>query len=571
MRKLWILPLMAVLLVAMLVSAQDAVNLGDTIEDELTAENPRHTYTLTAEAGTSLMLRLESRDFDAYLLLLDSEGNVVAEDDDSGGQLNAELAYTVDASGEYTVVATSVREHASEGAFFASGSYTLTLEGDNAAPEATAEVTEEPSTIFERSDDTESQITGDIVPGGSVEGRLTASSPEQSYTFTAPAGEVITITLMSDDFDAYLNLLDNNGDVLAYDDDGAGDLNSRIGPYAIAAEGTYTIVATSYSGDATGSFTLYMETSNLETVVFGESVRGALDEETPLTAYQLTVEDGDTFVISLETDSYSTYVTVTDTNGTTLRETFGGSEVIGPFFAEEDGGYVITVSTYDTFTASSYTLTAEVITPEALTLNQSLSFEFPENGLRYFTFEATSGDVLNITVESGGTVDTQITLIGPDGLQMMSDDDGGVGFDPELLNIVLDQNGTYALLVQPYIAGDNGQIKLLVQDTGLPSLDEGAQVVRVSEKQFDGVVSFEGVAGERIALSARVLSTGQSDPFITVTQAGETLATNSIGQVERLTIEFTVPEDGVVRVRVEDFSFNPLLIELSMERLGSGE
>jgi hypothetical protein len=126
--------------------------------------------------------------------------------------------------------------------------------------------------------------------------------------------------------------------------------------------------------------------------------------------------------------------------------------------------------------------------------------------------------------------------------------------------------------VTPYIRGDNGAFTVSVNNNAIPSLDDSfTQVVRLSDKQGVGTVVFEGVAGETVLLSARVLTPTTSEPRVEVSQGGDILAANSIGQVSRLLMEFTVPDDGTVEVTVSDFDAESLIVEFSVERMGAAE
>lgn len=83
---------------------------------------------------------------------------------------------------------------------------------------------------------------GTIVPAESV------------HTFEGQAGQMVTIILESDDFDTVLSLQTTTGEEIAFNDDFGGSLNSRI-VAEIPADGTYRIVARSYSGNG-GDFNL---------------------------------------------------------------------------------------------------------------------------------------------------------------------------------------------------------------------------------------------------------------------------------------------------------------------------
>jgi hypothetical protein len=83
-------------------------------------------YSLTLASATAVDLLLASTDFDAYLVVLDAQGNVVAQDDDSGGGTNAEIMQVLPA-GTYYVVAKPLAY------YYSLGNYTLTLNQITAA------------------------------------------------------------------------------------------------------------------------------------------------------------------------------------------------------------------------------------------------------------------------------------------------------------------------------------------------------------------------------------------------------------------------------------------------------
>lgn len=100
------------------------------IEGRLTDKDPRdkmrngpaQTHTVKMKAGTFYTIDMISKDFDAYLRLLDPKGNQIAEDDDSGGDLNSRIEFNCTADGDYRIVTTAFSE---KGA----GNYLLTVKG----------------------------------------------------------------------------------------------------------------------------------------------------------------------------------------------------------------------------------------------------------------------------------------------------------------------------------------------------------------------------------------------------------------------------------------------------------
>ncbi len=101
-----------------------------------------------------------------------------------------------------------------------------------------------------------------IERGITTVGEITNEQPWQAYTFTAPAGDIVTITMnaASGSLDPYLALLDPTGNVLYVNDDAAeGVTDSLLANSLLAIDGNYTIVATRYGldiGGTEGSFNL---------------------------------------------------------------------------------------------------------------------------------------------------------------------------------------------------------------------------------------------------------------------------------------------------------------------------
>jgi hypothetical protein len=65
-------------------------------------------HQVKLEAGKTYTISLNSRDFDAYLRLESPKGKFMAEDDDSGGDLNARIVYRITEAGDYRIVATAL-------------------------------------------------------------------------------------------------------------------------------------------------------------------------------------------------------------------------------------------------------------------------------------------------------------------------------------------------------------------------------------------------------------------------------------------------------------------------------
>jgi hypothetical protein len=101
-----------------------------------------------------------------------------------------------------------------------------------------------------------------LAVGQSVQGTLTVSdltwgdnARYDLYTFYGQAGQTVTITMTSPQFDTYLILQDQNGNQIAYNDDGGGGTNSLI-QQALGYTGMYRIIAKAYRADLFGNYVL---------------------------------------------------------------------------------------------------------------------------------------------------------------------------------------------------------------------------------------------------------------------------------------------------------------------------
>jgi hypothetical protein len=104
-------------------TARNTLSLGLSVDGNITYTGCQYDgqvfadlYKFALAADTTVDLRLNSSDFDAYLVLLDAKGNVVDEDDDGGGNTNARVTVPLTA-GTYYVVAKPVGDYLKHGAY----------------------------------------------------------------------------------------------------------------------------------------------------------------------------------------------------------------------------------------------------------------------------------------------------------------------------------------------------------------------------------------------------------------------------------------------------------------------
>ncbi|MBN1678642.1 MAG: PPC domain-containing protein [Anaerolineae bacterium] len=224
-------------------------------------------YSIELEKGTDLFVGMfaDASNLDSFLMFATEEGDVLAEDDDSGAQVSgggntdAALSLTVPATGIYYVIAT--RAGMENG--MSTGAYVL-FAGvpEEAEPEPQQAENDLPPGV---------DVMGDIMlDAGAAQGAITNDSFAHLYLFDGNAGETVTITMSGEgNLDAYLGLIDPNDEVIAEDDDsggGASGVDAQLS-LRLPETGTYIIIATRNGldeGTTTGNYTLQVTSGQPE-------------------------------------------------------------------------------------------------------------------------------------------------------------------------------------------------------------------------------------------------------------------------------------------------------------------
>lgn len=531
------------------VSGGDTLVFGGSVTGIL--EGQPFTYTFEGTAGQTVVLILESDDFDPFVSLLDSDGTVLASDDDSAGSLNALLEFTLPADGTYSVEVTS---------FFSNprGTYTLSL-GDGAA---VAMPTNEPSGTG--GDDTV------LAFGDTVQGELTRRENLREYTFEGEAGQLVTITQVSDDFDSFLRLFGPDGDELASDDDGGGSLNSQISSFALPANGTYTISAESLSGSATGDFELTLDVTRVEALETNVTVSGRLSTEGDAVQYTFTGQAGDVVMIAMTSDDFDTYLYLYAPGQSDAfafnDDSNGANSLVGPVTLPEDGVYRVEARAYSDGGSGRFEIT--LTQPEVTALESGQEVEAvldAESQIQVFRINGQAATHLEMRLSGEGEVN--YFLRGPDGFNVLSNFVLLSTEPPHDATVVLNQDGEYLLVVQPGTPSEDATFTVRVTSRELESLSDGPQIARFSDTRFENAFQFEGEGGQRYRL---VLAPAGRDiialsPTVDVLQNGVSIAYISSSQVDTLELVFTVPEDGQVVVRINDYSYSTAELEVRLE------
>ena len=188
-------------------------------------------WLLTLDDPAIVEIEMGSADFDAYLILTDTDLDIIAEDDD-GGQGNDALIWRPLPAGTYLVWANSWQPGEK-------GAYELSVRLAQPCAEVTG--------TFD---------VGESVAGTLEDGGCSAGPDRYAdwWQLRETDKRTVTIDLMSTSFDTYMYLLDENFAYLAEDDDGGEGLDARI--TMDLGAGTFYVLVTSYDARESGPYTL---------------------------------------------------------------------------------------------------------------------------------------------------------------------------------------------------------------------------------------------------------------------------------------------------------------------------
>ncbi len=274
-RKVIIGFILLLLCVLPVVQAQDLIPIGygDSINGRITNTDEAVFYGFEGRKGDQIVLTMESQTVDVYVRLGDSDGNILAENDDiSSTNLNAEIEFTLPADGQYLIAALA----------YDRGRYTLTLDVGGSAQTDTEVIT--------------------LSYGDEASGEAISMDEPVVYVFSGDAGDTVSIAANSDEVDTYVVLVDANGNTLADNDDiSQTNLNSYL-ETVLPANGEYLIGVFAYDP---GPYTLELDlgssgatTPIADTGVTGDVFTGEITNREYFAEYPLDgVQDGQTITV----------------------------------------------------------------------------------------------------------------------------------------------------------------------------------------------------------------------------------------------------------------------------------
>ena len=193
------------------------------------------------------------------------------------------------------------------------------------------------------------------------------------YTYEARAGERLTLTMRSNDFDTFVTVgRMNNGEaeLIVRDDDSGGGTNSRA-EFTIDRSGPVVILANALSEGMSGSYTIELAAAGGSTAITaGQSLSGALARTDPQLAdssyfdtYTYQGRQGERLRVAMTSSAFDTYLSVGQLTGGRYTEVGYNDDAEGQgtnsvieVVLPAAGTYQIRANSYQKHQTGAYTL-----------------------------------------------------------------------------------------------------------------------------------------------------------------------------------------------------------------------
>jgi hypothetical protein len=301
-----------------------------------------------------------------------------------------------------------------------------------------------------------------IDPNEPITGTLSENQSTAEYQFKGEAGSTVTISLSSRTFDAYVTLLGENGAEVGSNDDSNGSLNAFL-EVTLQRDETYTIVVRSADDSGTGDYELTLSYLAIQTIEYGAIVQGEISEDTPRVQYRFEGQEGDNILLSLTSPTFDTFLHLSDSSNFDLVTDDDGGDgtnsMIAGYELPETGTYFVTARSYSESGSGEFTLQVYPLEVMPLEANGTVEGELSGNTAIY-AIGVTAGDIIDVDVVGNDGLDTSLLLRGANGFIVTTDDDSGEDLNPEVRDWLIEEYGTFNVIVQPVDTTATGSYEL---------------------------------------------------------------------------------------------------------------
>mgnify|MGYP001809786139 CR=1 FL=1 len=201
-------------------------------------------YRFSGRAGQAVSLAMTSPDFDSYLILLDADGNSVAQDDDSGGGYDSLIQTTLPSAGNYLLLANTYESGQS-------GAYRLRL---TSGARNSASSSSSASGVLNLQYNGSLEDSDNVLPSD--------GSLFDAYEFSGRAGQTVEIRLGSSEFDTYLIVVDSSGESIDQNDDASNTTTNSFLRVTLPQTGRYGVYVNAYDSSGRGDYNLVIREVN---------------------------------------------------------------------------------------------------------------------------------------------------------------------------------------------------------------------------------------------------------------------------------------------------------------------
>ena len=322
---------------------------------------------------------------------------------------------------------------------------------------------------------------------GEIEEGDCAQFPGDRYdrwTLSVDVETQVRIDLRSGAFDTMLELLNGRGEMIAFNDDSQGTLNSRV--VALLVPGDYDVIARPYGQDMRGSYEIGVAVAEGcggdADIVLGEEIAGEItdddclmDQWMPADSFSLTLSEDTRLDFTAKSPDFRPLLVVRDARG---WDVFVAYDEMGSGTAH--GRATLGSGTYVVYVLSDgpgygvYQLLVEEVgceAPHPVAVGETVEGTLDESdcvrsGGAFrdgWSLELDAERTLRIDLASDD-LDAWLAVLDENGVEVASDDDSGPGFDASLT--VTLQPGRYTLVASSFGPGWVGDYTLSVVEDG---------------------------------------------------------------------------------------------------------
>jgi len=470
------------------------INFGETICASIDSAGEVDTYTFSASAGDSVLIRMSASSGSLYpeIRLYGPDGNELAWAWDSR---TAEVLWILPGDGQYTILAA---DHYGN----YTGSYCIFVQRVNNPGNATA-----------------------IGFGQTISGSIDSAAKTDTYTFSAGAGDSVLIRMSKSSGSLYpeIRLYGPDGNELAW----AWDSRTAEVLWILPSDGQYTVLTCDHYGNYTGSYCIFVQRlnnpGNATPIGFGQTISGSIDSAAKTDTYTFSAGAGDSVLIRMSKSSGSLYPEIRlygpDGNELAWAWDITTAEVL--WILPGDGQYTILAADhYGNYTGSYYVFVQRLNNPGNATpivFGQTISGSIDTAAKTdTYAFSAVAGDSVLIRMSaSPGFLDPEIRLYGPDGNELAWAWDY---YSTAEVSWILPGDGQYTILARDSGGDNTGGYGIFVQRLNNPGLATPIGFGQTISGSIDSTAktdsyTFSAGAGDSVLIRMSV-SLGYLDPEI---------------------------------------------------------